>query len=158
MKKYLESMYAYDHAASTKMMDLLADLPNEVLEADRKSHYKSLKGLTLHTVQGHMFFNNMFKTQLGDVAAVLKHYDNTQELTYESCLSHLEEMYSSMSAFIAQLTLEQLEADMDFFGQSKTVMSMLLILFNHSVHHRGQVSQVLDELGIEHDWAMLYKG
>jgi uncharacterized damage-inducible protein DinB len=28
-------------------------------------------------------------------------------------------------------------------------------VFNHQAHHRGQVSQILDELGIAHDWSNL---
>ncbi len=158
MKKYLESMYAYDHAASTKMMGFLANLTNEVLETDCKSHYKSLKGLVLHMMQGHMFFSNMIKTQLGVAATMLKQYDDMQEMTYEACLSEMEAMHSDMSAFIKQLDPEMFEEMVTFFDQQKTVTSMLLLLFNHSVHHRGQISQILDELGVEHDWATIYKG
>jgi uncharacterized damage-inducible protein DinB len=28
-------------------------------------------------------------------------------------------------------------------------------VFNHQTHHRGQISQILDELGVEHDWSNL---
>lgn len=158
MKSYLERMYAYDQEASTTLMGLLAGLSNDELEADRKSHYKSLKGLVLHTIQGHMFFNNMFKGALGESAAMLKNYENTQEMTYEACLPLVEEMHSNMQAMVAGLTEEQFEVNMEFFGKTKTVASMLLLLFNHTVHHRGQISQILDEMGIQHDWTILCKG
>jgi uncharacterized damage-inducible protein DinB len=30
-------------------------------------------------------------------------------------------------------------------------------VFNHQTHHRGQISQILDELKVEHDWSNLIR-
>ena len=31
-------------------------------------------------------------------------------------------------------------------------------VFNHQTHHRGQVSQILDEMGVAHDFSNLILG
>lgn len=51
------------------------------------------------------------------------------------------------------LSLEVEQTDRDGAVRRWNPAYVILHLMNHATHHRGQISQVLDEAGIEHDFS-----
>ena len=69
-----------------------------------------------------------------------------------------EQVDAVLSRFVEELddeslSLEVEQTDRDGSVRRWTPAYAILHLMNHATHHRGQISQVLDEAGIEHDFS-----
>jgi len=167
--KDLLLMYArYNQRANASVVALLDGLSVEARNEDRKSYYKSLSGLAVHAFGGTPYFHRLFRSALPHAAAALKATEDLQGLEGDKLSaaqwSELKKIVAigdqSTVDFIASLS----EADfarpvkIDWFGgkpDSVPLHWMLNSFFTHGTHHRGQMSQILDEMRVEHDFSGL---
>ncbi len=156
----------YNGQANRELFDLLAALPPEEFTADHKSYFHSLKGILNHLLTCDINWMRRFREVFG-AASPLDHprlepaghawtiykCDTLSELRRER-----ETVDRLLSAFVERADYarfgERLRySDSHGTAREYTFREVLDHVFNHQTHHRGQVSQILDELGVEHDYS-----
>jgi uncharacterized damage-inducible protein DinB len=162
-------MYArYNREANNKILALLEGLSCEEREKDRGSYYGSLSGLVRHILGGTVFFQGMFKGALGNNAAAQRALEPPgainipkDVLTEAQWKLLAEAVQTADEAFVnltGALSEEDLKAPVkiDWYGgnpPSVPLSFMIHQFITHGIHHRGQISQILDELKIDNDYS-----
>jgi uncharacterized damage-inducible protein DinB len=167
--KDLMLMYArYTQRANASVITLLDGLSEEARNENRKSYYKSLSGLASHAFGAVPFFHGVLRTALPAASPALK---ATEDLKAPKGDSLSAEQWSELKKtaavadqatvdFIAGLTesdfLQPVKIDW-FRGKPEAVPLHYLLstIITHGIHHRGQISQILDEMGVENNFSML---
>ena len=164
MDEYLAFAARYNRGANHKMIETLSSMEAAALEEGRGSHFGSLHGLLDHIVGGEFFVLKLIKGALPDHAALA-----IRELelemrpglplfpTFEAATKALA---SLDEAYVALATSDEpgfLEKEIPVRGTARKLGSLLVSASSHAAHHRGQVSQVLDELKIENDFYAAFK-
>jgi uncharacterized damage-inducible protein DinB len=168
MKKIFTGFAKHNEEANSRMFAILDKLSNEEREKDRGSFYGSLSSLARHVLGGTVYFCGMFKTAVpGNAAAVAAlapleglaiPEGELSEAQWKSLAAVFAAADSALVQFIAALEDRDWNAPLAvawYKGNPPTVplYFMLQQLVSHSIHHRGQISQILDELKIDNDYS-----
>ncbi|MDR1867572.1 MAG: damage-inducible protein DinB [Treponema sp.] len=166
MDKTLVIFAKQGRAANQTVVDILAKLSVEEREKERGSYYHSLSGLVVHIVSALKFFQTLFKEPLAShekASAALNILENLsipQETGTAEQWKQLGEAIlvadNALVTLIESLSDEDLKRAVPWFkGNPATVPLSYLVesLLLHGTHHRGQISQILDELKIDNDYS-----
>jgi len=165
-------MYArHNQAVNRIVYDLLDKLSNDDREKDRGSYYGSLSGLFRHIIGGSQYYLKLYKKPLGNNAGVAEKISAIENLPKlpSGPLSEAQwkELGSVMTAIdaacisVAEVMKEydiNFQVDVDWYDgkpPSVPLFFMLSQLLVHNVHHRGQISQILDSLKIQNDFSRI---
>jgi len=163
-------MYAnYNREGNKIIYGLLSKMSNDDREKDRGSFCGSLSELFRHNIGATQYFLGLYKTSLTGNAAAVKAISATESLPKlpdgtltETQWKELEAVAEAVDAAYIAMAEALNESDMslpvkiDWFGgnpESVPLSFMLSQLLVHNTHHRGQISQILDSLRIEHDYS-----
>lgn len=160
-------MYARDtKRANAEVLALLDGLSVEERNENRKSYYKSLSGLMSHVSGATCYFLGMFRPAFPASATALKAAEGLSIAEAEALNASQWEGLKKATAVADQVTIDFVASlsDADFSreiplnwyeGKPATVPLHFLLAqsFTHGTHHRGQISQILDAMGIEHDFS-----
>ncbi|HOX32572.1 MAG TPA: DinB family protein [Spirochaetales bacterium] len=166
MKEVL-SMYArYGKRADESVMALLDGLSPEARNEDRKSYYKSLTGLASHLAGGALYFAGLFRAALPAAAAALQAGEGPAPgeggQLDAAGWAELKARWAAADRAIVELVAALSEAELaapvklDWYGGKPDSVPMCFLLhqlYVHGIHHRGQISQILDSMGVEHDFS-----
>lgn len=160
-------MYArYTKRANASVLALLDGLSREECDEDRKSFCGGLSGLAKHILEGTLYFHGLFRASLPAGAA--KPLAASAALSIpKGELSPLQWEDAKAAIATADQALIDLVDSMDekacahpialdwYEGKPASVPFHFLANhhFVHGTHHRGQISQILDELGVDHDFS-----
>jgi uncharacterized damage-inducible protein DinB len=167
-KSYL--LFAKQNAeANGKIIAILDKLSHEEREKERGSFYGSLSGLVRHVLGGTCFFSTLFAKPLAGNAAAQKALAAIAAVPYapEGTLSEAQwkELAAAVNtadkgyvALIEALRDSDLDAplELDWYGGKPAAVPLAFMLQSHvahNIHHRGQISQILDELKIDNDFS-----
>jgi uncharacterized damage-inducible protein DinB len=168
MKEMFSIFAQYNRGANQAILTILKGLSLEELEKDRGSYYKSLMGLIRHILEGSVYLMGLLKAavlQNGEAVkaqAPLEKISVPQEGFTEAQWKQFEADMgiadNALVNFTAALTEADLKASVKIerYGgnpASVPLFFMLSQLFAHGTHHRGQISQILDELKIDNDYS-----
>lgn len=171
MKETLLMYARYTKRADASALALIGGLPLEARNEERGSYYKSLAGLAGHIVGGTVYLHGLFRGAFPaeePVLAATRALAATKGLALpKGKLGEAQwDALLAASALADQATIDLIEAlgeadfsrpvPLDWYeGKPATVPFHFLAnqLFVHGTHHRGQVSQILDSLGVEHDFS-----
>jgi uncharacterized damage-inducible protein DinB len=158
----------YNREADKKVYALLSGLSNEDREKDRGSYYGSLSGLFRHVLGGTGFFLGMFKGALPDRDGVQRTLapleglslpkDPLSEAQWKELGAVQESLDKLLEDFIGVLEAGDFQAPVKpgWYGGNPESVPLHFLLLNlnaHGAHHRGQISQILDELKIDNDYS-----
>jgi len=146
---------------NTRLYAAAASLPKEALGADRGAFFGSVIGTLNHIVAGDTIWLRRFMAHpsgflslkaMADIAA-----PSGLAYTYSDDLASLLEHRVRLDAIIAALAAEVSDEDLaqplsyrNSRGEfRKNFGSLLLHLFNHQTHHRGQVTTLLSQEGVD---------
>jgi uncharacterized damage-inducible protein DinB len=159
-------MYAhYTKRADASVVSLLEGLNAERREEDRKSYYGSLSGLARHVLGGTLYFHSMFRPVFPEATAALKATEglsvpkgrltDTQWAEIAATFPRADEATVEFIQALGEDSLSRLVPIDWYEGKPGAVPFCFLAhqLWVHGTHHRGQISQILDEMGIEHDFS-----
>ncbi|MDR2517862.1 MAG: damage-inducible protein DinB [Spirochaetaceae bacterium] len=170
MKNLLLISAKYNSGADCAALSLLNTLSNEAREKDRESYYKSLSGLARHLLEGPVFFQSLLKPAvprnqealkaLGVIEGVSVPKGPLTEEQWKTFTASCKAADEALISFTAALKEEDLRAPVKvpFYKGNPEAVPLYFVLqnlFTHGVHHRGQISQILDELKIEHTYSSL---
>ncbi|MDR1230217.1 MAG: DUF664 domain-containing protein [Spirochaetaceae bacterium] len=155
--------------ANGKIVAILDKLSNEEREKERGSFYGSLSGLVRHVLGGTCFFSTLFAKALAGNAAAQEALAALAAVPYapEGTLSEAQwkELAAGIDAadkgYIALMeALRDSDLDaplaLDWYGGKPAAVPLAFMLQQHvahNIHHRGQISQILDELKIDNDFS-----
>jgi uncharacterized damage-inducible protein DinB len=144
-----------------KLYAAAATLPQDALRADRGAFFGSVLGTLNHIVAGDTIWLRRFMAHPSDFASLraMAGIPAPAGLThrYSDDLDSLREHRVRLDAIIEALAAELSDADLaqpllyrnsrgDF---RKNFGALLLHLFNHQTHHRGQASTLLSQSGVD---------
>ena len=149
---------------------VLDKMTNDEREKNRKSYYGSLSGLMRHILGGTVFFLGMFTGHFAKNEAAQKALSGLKKADTLDGVKKLDEaQWKKICASLkiadkAWVDLMAALSEADFASMFKTdwyknkpaevpFWFMLEQLVTHNLHHRGQVSQILDTLKIENDYS-----
>ena len=155
--------------ANGSIVSILEKLSCEEREKGRGSYYGSLSGLARHILGGVCFLGSLFaKTLAGNAAAskalaglsAIPHPPEgaLTEAQWKEVVVALDTADKAYIALAEALKDEDLDApvELNWYGGNPAAVPlafMLQQLVAHNIHHRGQISQILDELKIDNDYS-----
>jgi uncharacterized damage-inducible protein DinB len=165
-------MYArYNQRANASVFSLLNGLSIEELNEERGCYYKSLAGLASHAASGAAYFHGLFRQALKPSSTAFEALKATEGMTNPEGPELTEEQWADLKTNIAvadQTTIDfvrvasaaELSAPvkLDWYGGKPDAVPLCFLLhqtYVHGIHHRGQISQILDSMCIEHDFSSI---
>lgn len=152
---------SYNKSMNARLYAAAATLPREVLDADRGAFFGSILGTLNHIVAGDTIWLRRFMahpSRLSSLKAVtdipaptcLAHrYSNELDSLLEHRL-RLDAIIEALAAEVSDEILAQPLRYRNAHGEfEKNFGSLLLHLFNHQTHHRGQASTLLTQLDVD---------
>jgi len=161
-------LYAvYNRDMNDQLIRCLTEFSEEELERERNMYYKNLKAHFAHMGRGNYGYQmgiNLisegkycaFVTGLGDPMTILKGpFPQASGLT-----RRLDEGFLEFSETLEAADLDLRQSRFKMYNGREVDLSLWELVtqhITHQIHHRGQLSQILDELGIEHDFGNVWQ-
>ncbi len=151
----------YNAAMNTRLYAAAATLPKDALSADRGAFFGSIIGTLNHIVAGDTIWLRRFMGHpsnfptlraMADIPAPagLAHLYSDDLGTL---LAHRKRLDAIIAAFAAEVTDSDLAQVLTYRNSRgecrKHFGSLLLHLFNHQTHHRGQATTLLSQSGVD---------
>jgi len=168
LKAHFALLARYNNLVNDKMYDIVAELPEEKRRRDVGAYFRSIHGILNHIIVSDYIWLRRFRGWHAD-SVVLSDprvepptlalgrdlYERFDEL--HSARKVLDGVIASWIDELAESRYEQLLSYTDSAGRPREFVVWQAIghFFNHQTHHRGQVSEVLDEMQVEHDYSNL---
>lgn len=152
----------YNETMNRRLYDAAAQLSPGELRADRKAYFGSLLGTMNHLIVGDTIWLSRFALHPARFRALdpLRGAPVPTSLTqsFGDSLPQLHEHRVRLDRIISALAQELHPSHLDQvltyqntrgLGFHKRFGSLLLHLFNHQTHHRGQASTLLTQAGVD---------
>jgi uncharacterized damage-inducible protein DinB len=153
---------SYNEWMNARLYQAAGALPPEVLAADRKAFFGSILGTLNHLVNADIIWLKRFATHPASFSALseVAELPSPASLGAMGCsdLAVLAAQRRRLDAAIISLASSVTESDLDHvlhYANSKGVVSnkeffsLLMHLFNHQTHHRGQATTLLSQEGVD---------
>jgi len=159
---HVQQMAEYNHLMNQKVYTACAALSAETLAQNRGAFFKSILGTLNHLVVGDTLWlkrfyaadlnlvslesvNNLPQPQALDsmLFTNLSELKNRRELLDQALLAFGNEV--SESALHGTITYRNTKG----IASTKVFFSVVMHLFNHQTHHRGQITTLLSQLEID---------
>lgn len=166
MREILRMYARYTKRANASAFALLDGLSEEAMNLDRKSYYGSLASLAAHIVGATLYFQSLFRASCPAAAGILKATEGLKTPHDPHFTPDEWRQLKDIAAKADQVTVDLVETldeaelacpvKLDWYDGKPDAVPLCFLahqLFVHGTHHRGQMSQILDELGVEHDFS-----
>jgi uncharacterized damage-inducible protein DinB len=152
---------SYNAAMNRKLYAAAATLPKDALSADRGAFFGSVLGTLNHIVAGDTIWLRRFMAHpaafisLEAMAAVPAPTGLAYQFSdnLETLLAHRERLDAIIEALAEEVSDHDLAQPLTYKNARgefhKNFGSLLLHLFNHQTHHRGQASTLLSQAGVD---------
>ena len=158
----------YNAHADRLLFDVLDRLEPSVIDEPAGSYFSSILGLLNHVLLAGLTWLVRFREggidvdTLRDPVLTFEHpgwgkplFDN-----YPAVREHQVELDRVFIRLTTEWGAAGCQVPFSYVtsrGEHHTKLAgeVLLHVFNHATHHRGQISQILDERGVEHDYSNL---
>jgi len=167
-RRHFAYLARYNKAANEALVGHLASLPAGELAKPRGSYFGSIQGLLDHVIMCDINWLRRFRILFKDDEALNRprlapagHAWNSYEfpdfLEFRRERAIVDAILSDWITAADTSRFGEVLAYSDSHGKPMRyfLRDALDHVFNHQTHHRGQASQILDELGIEHDYSNL---
>jgi uncharacterized damage-inducible protein DinB len=168
MKKIFLAFFKANEESNKTIAGIMNKLSNDDREKDRKSYYKSLSELFRHNTGAACYFLSLYKGAVPDNAEAQKALaplakmeelkGKLNEAQWKKAVSQSRIVDKVLVDFVSALKDSDFEAPVkvDWYKgkpPATPLWFMLEQLVSHNIHHRGQISQILDSLKIENDYS-----
>jgi uncharacterized damage-inducible protein DinB len=155
-------MADYNQWMNAKVYEVAATLSAEELAKNRGAFFGSIIGTLNHLVVADIIWLKRFAPLLQTHPELnfIRELGQPQALD-EMLFSSLGELYqlrvaldSTLSALANSMTLAELDQPLSYtnfkgIASTKNLFSLLMHVFNHQTHHRGQVTTLLSQAGVD---------
>ncbi len=169
MKKLFKALAAYNKSVNRSIIELIEPLEKEQIMMITKSYFPSIFETFLHNFMVDLSWLKNNKDAFREIKAL----SNSKLISLEEGLLRKElesdyttfflyrrEMDDLISEFIDELNENKLNLVFLYKNAAgedvgKELWKTLLHWFNHQTHHRGQLSALLDMIGVDHDYSSM---
>lgn len=160
LTRHAQQMAEYNHWMNQKLYDACRKLTGEQLAENRGAFFGSILGTLNHIVVGDILWLKRFSSTGLSTLEVMNTiptpeslnsivFNNLQDL--KACREQLDNI---ILAFTQQITDSELQRVLTYKNSkgivsNKMLFNLLMHLFNHQTHHRGQISTLLSQCGID---------
>jgi uncharacterized damage-inducible protein DinB len=149
MKELLKQYAAYNIWASQRIMDIIIGLPEEKQLAEVPSSFSSLYKTVLHMLDAENIWWQRMKLQ----ERILVPSENFKG-TMKDLVNELNQQSRQWHDWVAASTESSLDHVFHYYNKEKEhfkmpIYQMLHHVFNHGTYHRGQLINMLRQLGVE---------
>ena len=159
---HLVLMAEYNQLMNQRILSAAKELSHDSLMADKGAFFKSVFGTLNHILVGDIIWLKRlseyagFRMLLGDLDKINKP-ERLDSLLFDN-LSELENQRVFLDKLIikwvAQLSADDLDQNLAYSNMkgdqfNKRIGDLILHLFLHQIHHRGQVSTLLSQQKID---------
>lgn len=159
---HIRLMAKYNQWMNQKLYEAAAKLPTEKLKEDKRAFFGSIIGTLNHIVVGDVIWLKRFSKHPAnyvDLEPVCKiEYPESLEQLLFGNFDELSEQRQKLDEIIINWCDELSESDLHHNLQYKNMKgqlavkvfsSLVLHFFNHQTHHRGQVTTLLSQEGMD---------
>jgi uncharacterized damage-inducible protein DinB len=149
--EYCQTLARYNAWMNTRLYALCATLPEDELRADRGAFFGSIYATLNHIAYADLAFLSRFTGE----PAVVPELNVDLFGAFAALRAEREAIDRRLVAWTATLTPDWLAAALTYLskvdGASRTRPHWFLVthLFNHQAHHRGQVTTLLAQRGLD---------
>ncbi len=166
MKELFQLLAKYTKQTNKTMFEILEKMPAEQVTRDMKGYYKSILGTLNHLTMSDLNYTRRISGGIKELAPLAATLPIVQAKTRTDVIwktlaelkairTEIDDKITRMvdlipeKAFTAKITYKDYKGE----NQTKLTWHVLLQVFNHGTHHRGTVSVLLDQLGVENDYS-----
>ena len=159
---HIELLAAYNQWMNTKVFDSAMQLEDKELAADKGAFFGSILGTLNHILVGDTIWLQRFARHPANYVALetvrnLSKPDSLDQVLFadiRSLKQHrdmIDFTITQWASSIAEIDLDLALQYADMKGQAsnRPFFSLLMHFFNHQTHHRGQVTTLLSQAGID---------
>jgi uncharacterized damage-inducible protein DinB len=172
MKEIIEKLVEYNKLTNNDMFTILSTINNNDLNKDIGSYFISINGILNHLINTDIIWLQRIKRYFKAYTSLDNELINTTEIKsitqintnnfheLRNTISNLDQIFINL---LIEIKNNELGKEINYLntkGERKSKMFWLLLvhIFNHNTHHRGQISGFLDIMKIENDFSnMIYK-
>ena len=162
MKNLLVLYAQYNIATNNKICKILQQMPADELSAERKSYYGSIFGLANHLLAGTWNYLNAVHHLTGGVLCPDIEEIESSGKTVQEIIKYLTASDQLLLKVATEIPSEGLHLKKQklriYNGRAIDIQVWQYFLqhITHQVHHQGQMSQIFDELNIEHEFGNIF--
>ncbi len=167
-RRHFAYLARYNRVANESLIDHIASLPPSEMSKPRGSYFGSIQGLLDHVIMCDINWLRRFRIlfaadealnrpRLAPPGSDWTNYEFPLFEEFRRERAAVDAIFVDWIAAADTARFGEVLAYSDSHGQSQRyyLREALDHVFNHQTHHRGQISQILDELGIQHDYSNL---
>lgn len=153
---------SYNQWMNIRLYQLASELSEEQLLQNRGAFFGSVVGTLNHLLVADLVWLNRFK-QLPNAPAVLQRLSNfpvataLDQLLYpdfsqlQQARAQIDDLFLVLCADLNEQHLQQVLSYKNMKGEPmrKRFASLLQHLFNHQTHHRGQLTTLFSQMGVD---------
>jgi len=170
MKTIFQSFARYNKNVNQDMINIVKTLPQEKLKKRFQTFFATIYDMLFHILLSDINWMKRFKTLFGAYNSIetskIGSYDETKlkealKGGYEKLFELRETVDKEIDDFVKELRDDDYGKVLkykNYKGEDteKEVWKVLMQMFNHQTHHRGQISDLLDMLGIDNDYSTIF--
>jgi len=168
MKEIFRHYAKCNQLINAEVIKVLEGAPIDAYSQAVDGYFKSIGEILDHIFKADLVWINSIKS-IRDCEVFADPFFGVQRdasKRFFNSLSEFKEERMRLDAIMAALVEELEESDMTKIlsrvtkrgdRQDKIIWKALIHIFNHETHHRGQVSQILDQLKIENDYSNMIR-
>lgn len=167
-RRHFTQLARYNRSVNRALVESLLQLPAGTLVEPRGAYFRSIQGILDHLITCDINWLRRFRELFPDAEPLSRPRlapagHAWKNFSFPDFAEFRRERTVVDDLFVDWIAL----ADVSRFGEVLSYRDShdkplryffrdaLSHVFNHQTHHRGQLSQILDELEIEHDWSNL---
>jgi uncharacterized damage-inducible protein DinB len=143
---------AYNAWMNGKLYEACATLPDQERKRDRGAFFHSVHGTLNHILLADSVWMGRFEGQ----PFVFQSLDQELYSSFDELRAHRRAMDARIDRWASGLTEAALDAKLKFTSvltkrsNSATLWKLVTHFFNHQTHHRGQLTALLSQAGIDY--------
>jgi len=170
MEELLKLMAAYNRKTDEELFNLLEGIDPALLTKETGSYFGNLLGIVNHLLVSDLQWFNAYRNSNLDLPVLestvleFQHPGWAQNLYQDlpPLRNHQERMDALFVDFVDKTPAALFEGEIEVTrsnGKRYTFPfgKLVLHLLNHRTHHRGAISQILDQNGVENDYSNLMR-
>ncbi len=169
MKAVFQAFARYNQSVNRSVLELIKPLSKEQIMMQTRAYYSSIFETLLHNLIADLNWLKRYRGAFKENKALnstslLSLDDKILRKEFESDYTKFFQYRRQMDDLIIQFANDLDESKFDsviryknYKGEDveKEIWKTLLHWFNHQTHHRGQVSVLLDLVGVDHDFSSM---
>ena len=143
---------AYNTSMNDKLYGACATLSDEDRKRDRGAFFHSIHGTLNHLLLADSVWLGRFEKQ----PFAIRGLDQELYASFDELRAHRTAMDTRIDRWAHSLTDAALDAKLEFTSaltkrtHTATLWKLALHLFNHQTHHRGQLTTLLSQAGVDY--------